>query len=96
MRSGQALDRSNALCRVLAFALTLVVGYGALALLLLVWPGVATGFMKALFDGLDLLHMQPGPDFLSFPYSLYVLLGTIAFLVGLCFVYSWIRNNLLP
>ena len=79
----------------LALALTVLIGYGVLALLLLVWPGLAGGFMKAIFHGLDLLHMQSGPDFLSLPYLLYVLVGTIAFVAGLCFLYSWIRNNLL-
>ena len=79
----------------LALALTVLIGYGVLALLVLAWPGLAGGFMKAIFDGLDLLHMQSGPDFLSFPYLLYVLVATIAFVAGLCFLYSWIRNNLL-
>ena len=79
----------------LALALTVIIGYGVLALLMLAWPGFANGFMNALFHGLDLFHMQRGPDLLSFPYLFLVLAGTIAFVVGLCFLYSWIRNGLL-
>ena len=88
-------DQSTALRSALALILTVAIGYGVLALLLLAWPGLEGGFMKALFDGLDLFHMRTGPDFLSFPYLLYVLVGTIVFLAGLAFLYSMIRNKLL-
>ena len=94
-RPVQAEGKSTVRRSALALALTVVIGYGALALLLLAWPGLEAGFMKALFDGLDLFHMQTGPDFLSFPYSLYLLVGTIAFLAGAVFLYSVIRNKLL-
>ena len=91
----QAASRSTIRRSVLALALAVVIGYGVLAFLLLAWPGLEAGFMKALFDGLDLLHMQTGPDFLSFPYLLYVLAGSIAFVVGVGFLYSVIKNKLL-
>ena len=95
VRPVQAGRKSTVLRSALALALTVVIGYGVLALLLLTSPGLAGGFMKALFDGLDLFHMQGGPDFLSFPYLLFVLGGTIAFVVALTWVYSWIRDQLL-
>ena len=91
----QAVNRSTTTRSALALALTVVIGYGIIALLLLAWPGLATGIMKTLFHGLDLFHLQPGPDLLSFPFLLYALLGTIACVVALCFVYSWIRDKLL-
>ena len=83
---------STAMRSALALALTVAIGYGVLALLLLAWPGLAAGFMKALFHGLDLFHMQTGPDLLS--YLVYLLVGTTAALVGLAFLYCWIRNKL--
>ena len=92
---GQAVSKSTVLRSALALALTVVIGYGVLALLLLASPGLAGGFMKAVFDALDLFHMQGGPDFLSFPYLLFVLGGTIAFVVALTLLYSWIRHELL-
>jgi len=94
-RSEHATDKSTASRSALAVALTVVIGYGVIALLLLAWPGLTTGLMKAFFHGLDLFHLQPGPDFLSFPFLLYALVGTIACVVALFFVYSWIRNKLL-
>ena len=84
---------STAMRSALALVMTVAIGYGFLALLLLAWPGFAGGFMKALFHGLDLFHMQSGPDL--FWYLVYVLVGTTAALMGLAFLYCWIRNKLL-
>ena len=79
----------------LALAVTVTIGYGILSLLLLLWPPLGAGFMKALFHGLDLFHLQTGPDFLSAPYLVGVLVATIGAVLGLVCLYSWIRNKLL-
>lgn len=89
------MNKSDGLRCAIALAMTVVIAYGALALLLLVWPGLAAGIMKALFHALDLFHIQPGPDLLRFPYSVYALAAAMVSLLGLGFLYLWIRNKLL-
>ena len=79
----------------LALGITVAIGYGILSLLLLLWSQLGAGFMKALFHGLDLFHLQTGPDFLSAPYLVGVLVATIGAVLSLIFLYSWIRNKLL-
>ena len=79
----------------LALGITVTIGYGILSLLLLLWPQLGSGLMNALFHGLDLFHLQTGPDFLSAPYLVGVLVATIGSVLGLVCLYSWIRSKLL-
>ena len=88
-------DKPNSLGGALALLATVVIGYGAFSLMLLVFPALKAGLMAALFHALDVFHMQRGPDLLHFPYLLCAVLATITFFLGLGTLYFWIRDKLL-